>query len=67
MEIVKQFREKLTNKTQLQYHNARYTGDNYNGIKEGKGMLEMANGSVYMGYFKNDLPNGLGIILFNNN
>ena len=27
----------------------------------------MASGSIYMGYFKNDLPNGLGIILYNNN
>lgn len=39
MEIVKQFKEHLTNKTQIQYHNGRYTGDNHNGIKEGKGIL----------------------------
>lgn len=38
-----------------------------NGIKEGRGILEMVDGSIYLGYFKNDIPNGLGIILYSNN
>lgn len=33
MQIVNQFKEDLKNKTQIQYHNARYIGDHYNGIK----------------------------------
>ena len=39
MELVKQFKDSLTNKTQIQYHDAKYTGDHVNGIKEGKGIL----------------------------
>ena len=35
-------------------------------MKAGRGVLEMKDGTVYMGYFKNNKPSGLGIILYNN-
>lgn len=27
-------------------------------------MLEMADGSIFMGYFKDDLPDGLGVVIY---
>jgi hypothetical protein len=32
----------------------------------GRGVLEMADGSIYMGYFKDDFPSGLGVIIYTN-
>jgi len=38
----------------------KYVGENYNGIKMGKGTLTFPNGEEYVGEFRNDLMNGLG-------
>lgn len=44
------------------YINAYYIGTFVNGIKEGQGRFYYAEGSVYVGTFKNDGPNGIGTL-----
>ena len=46
------------------YINGTYTGEVYNGVRQGRGVLELSDGSAYMGYFKDNLPNGLGVIVY---
>ena len=37
-----------------------YHGDMKNGVREGKGTLNMPDGRTYKGDFSNNLPNGYG-------
>ena len=37
-----------------------------NTLRAGKGIFQMKDGTVYMGYFEDDLPHGLGIIHYAN-
>lgn len=39
---------------------AIYEGQFSQGVKEGWGRLILANATYYVGYFKNDMPDGLG-------
>ena len=65
-EVISQFKKKLPIKQEYFYSNGKYTGEVYDGRKQGRGVLEMNNGSAYMGYFKDNAPNGLGVILYSN-
>ena len=47
-------------------NNYKYDGDWSLGKKNGRGVLEFADGTKYEGDFKNDLYDGNGIIKFNN-
>ena len=47
-------------------NNYKYDGDWSLGKKNGRGILEFADGTKYEGDFKNDLYDGNGIIKFNN-
>lgn len=42
-----------------------YEGNFLEGKKDGYGTLDYADGSKYVGVFKNDVPNGLGTFTSN--
>ena len=65
-EVLKQFKKNLTVKNEYIYSNGKYTGETYKGVKQGKGVLEMNDGFIYMGYFKDNMPNGLAAIIYPN-
>ena len=51
----------------IQYENGiKYTGQIFKGMKEGYGSQEWPNGTKYLGFWKENLPQGKGIIFHSN-
>lgn len=50
-EEIQRFQKDLSVKTQIEYDEGLYTGQLIDMLRNGKGIFEMKNGTIYLGYF----------------